>query len=219
MNRLLFEKTGEAVYLSHLDLMRLFQRAFKRAGVMIWHSQGFSPRAYVSIALPLPVGTSSRCEILDFDVEDGAVELAALPERLNRALPTGVRVLTAYESDRKIKHLTYLAADVTLEYDAGVPAAAPDAIRALFAQPQVLVRKRTKRGEADVDIVPALRTLSVAQAAPQELTLHAVVTAINPALNPLLLAEAVRTHLPSCAPDFARAERLEVYDAAMQPFR
>lgn len=42
MNRLLFEKTGDAVYLSHLDLMRVFQRAFKRADIMIWHSQGFS---------------------------------------------------------------------------------------------------------------------------------------------------------------------------------
>ena len=50
MNRLLFEKTGDAVYLSHLDLMRVFQRAFKRADIMIWHSQGFSPRAYVSIS-------------------------------------------------------------------------------------------------------------------------------------------------------------------------
>ena len=59
MNRLLFEKTGDAVYLSHLDLMRVFQRAFKRADIMIWHSQGFSPRAYVSIALPLSVGASS----------------------------------------------------------------------------------------------------------------------------------------------------------------
>ena len=45
MNRLLFEKTGDAVYLSHLDLMRVFQRAFKRADIMIWHSQGFSPQA------------------------------------------------------------------------------------------------------------------------------------------------------------------------------
>ena len=40
MNRLLFEKTGDAVWLSHLDLMRVFQRAFKRADIMIWHSQG-----------------------------------------------------------------------------------------------------------------------------------------------------------------------------------
>ena len=61
MNRLLFEKTGDAVYLSHLDLMRVFQRAFKRADIMIWHSQGFSPRAYVSIALPLPVGSGRLC--------------------------------------------------------------------------------------------------------------------------------------------------------------
>ena len=43
MNRLLFEKTGDAVYLSHLDLMRVFQRSFKRADIMIWHSAGLQP--------------------------------------------------------------------------------------------------------------------------------------------------------------------------------
>ena len=219
MNRLLFEKTGEAVYLSHLDLMRVFQRAFKRADIMIWHSQGYSPRAYVSIALPLPVGMASRCEILDFDVEDGSVELAALPERLNAVLPAGIRVLQAYESSRKIKHLVYLAADVTLEYDRGVPQGAADAVQALFTRPEVLVHKRTKRGEADVDIIPGIRSVRPEQISPQELVLHAVVTAMDPALNPLLLAEAVRVHLPEAALDFARAARCEVYDADMQVFR
>ncbi len=92
MNRLLFEKTGDAVYISHLDLMRIFQRAFRRADILIWHSQGFSPRAYVSIALPLSVGVESRCEILDFEVEDGSVDLATLPEKsdifaVNRTMP------------------------------------------------------------------------------------------------------------------------------------
>lgn len=219
MNRLVFEKTGEAVYLSHLDLMRVFQRAFKRADIMIWHSQGFSPRAYVSIALPLPVGMASRCEILDFDVEDGSVELTALPERLNAVLPAGIRVLEAYESSRKIKHLRYLAADVTLEYDGGVPEGAMDAVRALFSRPELLVRKRTKRGEADVDIVPGIRSVDLEQISPQELRLHAVVTAMDPALNPLLLGEAVRAHLPAFAPDFISAVRREVFDAEMQAFR
>lgn len=219
MNRLLFEKTGEAVYLSHLDLMRVFQRAFKRVDIMIWHSQGYSPRAYVSIALPLPVGMASRCEILDFDVEDGSVELAALPERLNAVLPAGIRVLQAYESNRKIKHLVYLAADVTLEYDRGVPQGAADAVQALFTRPEVLVHKRTKRGEADVDIIPGIRSVRPEQISPQELVLHAVVTAMDPALNPLLLAEAVRVHLPEAAPDFVCAARREVYDADMQVFR
>ena len=115
MNRLLFEKRGDAVYLSHLDLMRVFQRAFKRADILIWHSQGFSPRAYVSIALPLPVGMESRCEILDFEIEAGAVELPALAGRLNAVLPAGIRVLSAYESARKVKELTRLQAEVTLE--------------------------------------------------------------------------------------------------------
>ena len=219
MNRLLFEKTGEAVYLSHLDLMRVFQRAFKRADIMIWHSQGFSPRAYVSIALPLPVGMASRCEILDFDVEDGSVELTALPEWLNAVLPAGIRVLEAYESSRKIKHLRYLAADVTLEYDSGVPEGAMETVRELFSRPELLVRKRTKRGEADVDIVPGIRSVDLEQISPQELRLHAVVTAMDPALNPLLLGEAVCAHLPAFAPDFISAARCEVFDAEMQAFR
>ena len=52
MPRLLFEKTGNAVWISHLDLMRVFQRAFRRGGILIRHSQGYSPKAHVSIALP-----------------------------------------------------------------------------------------------------------------------------------------------------------------------
>ena len=52
MLRALFQKTGNAVYISHLDLMRLFQRSFKRAGLPLTHTQGFNPRPSVSIALP-----------------------------------------------------------------------------------------------------------------------------------------------------------------------
>ena len=148
MNRLLFEKTGDAVYLSHLDLMRVFQRAFKRANIMIWHSQGFSPRAYVSIALPLPVGSESVCEILDFEIQDGSVDLTKLPTLLNRTMPAGIRVLEAYESAVKIKHLTRLRAQITLEYDRGIPGQAQQAIAKLFADGPVLVKKRTKSGEA-----------------------------------------------------------------------
>ena len=52
MPRLLFEKTGNSVWISHLDLMRVFQRGFKRAGLPLKHTQGFNPRPSVSIALP-----------------------------------------------------------------------------------------------------------------------------------------------------------------------
>ena len=66
MPRLLFEKTGNAVWISHLDLMRLFQRAFKRAGLPLTHSGGFTPRPQVSIALPLSVPSLAALSIREF---------------------------------------------------------------------------------------------------------------------------------------------------------
>ena len=61
--RLTFVKEGRAVYLSHLDLLRTFQRVFLRQGLVLRHSQGYHPHPIISFALPLPVGqaSDSRC--------------------------------------------------------------------------------------------------------------------------------------------------------------
>ena len=220
MHRIRFEKTGRAVWMSHLDLMRVFQRAFKRADIMIWHSQGFSPRAYVSIALPLPVGSESVCEILDFEIQDGSVDLAKLPALLNRTMPAGIRVLEAYESTVKIKHLTRLRAQITLEYDRGVPEQAERTITELFSGGPVLVKKRTKSGgEAELDLTPMIFGLSMRKASVQELELTVLVSAQNPSCNPQLLVNAIERYLPEQKPDFARIKRLEIYDEQGNPFR
>ena len=134
MPRLLFAKTGNAVWISHLDLMRVFQRAFRRGGILIRHSQGFTPRAHVSIALPLPVGQESVCELLDFDLAQGVViPLEEIPARLNATLPAGLHVLAAWPERRKLRELTHLDAALTLEYDRGFPsggaAAMPFSVR------------------------------------------------------------------------------------------
>ena len=100
MSRLRYGRSGSAVWISHLDMMRLFQRAFARAGIRIRHSAGFNPHALISIALPMSVGTASVCELLDFSVESGCDDLGSLPARLNACLPGGVRVFEAYESER-----------------------------------------------------------------------------------------------------------------------
>ena len=220
MNRLLFEKTGDAVYISHLDLMRIFQRAFKRADIMIWHSQGFSPRAYVSIALPLPVGTESVCEILDFEIQDGSVDLEKLPELLNRTMPSGIRVLMAYESSVKIRHLARLRAQITLEYDGGVPEAAQRQIAALFSGGPVLVKKRTKSGgEVELDLKPMMFELTMRAVSPQELEMDVLVSAQNPSCNPQLLENAIKAYLPDMKPDFVRIKRIEIYDEQGNLFR
>lgn len=218
MRRILFEKTGNAVYISHLDLMRLFQRAFKRGGLNLKHTQGFSPRAMVSIALPLSVGVESCCEILDYELV-GQDELsdAEIRERLNRTMPAGVRVLAAYDSPRKPKELTHLDIAIRLEYDNGVPEGAADAIRALFRQESLIVTKRGKNGPVDQDIIPMISNLEVSEVSGQELELQCRVCAQNPSLNPQQMVTAIEEHLHK--PDFTRIFRREAIAADGTIFR
>lgn len=219
MPRLLFEKTGDAVWISHLDLMRLFQRAFKRAGLSLRHTQGFNPRPSVSIALPLSVGVQSRCELLDFDLEGQAVSGEEILTRLNRTLTEGVRVLAVYDDGRKIKHLALLDCTVEMEYDRGVPEGAEEEIRALFSREALPVEKKGKNGPAQQDIIPLIHELSVERTDRNTLVLRARVCCQNPAMNPMLLCAAVGRYLPRYQPDFCKCSRLEIYDSENHIFR
>ena len=219
MPRLLFEKKGNAVWISHLDLMRLFQRSFKRAGLPLKHSQGFNPRAYVAVALPLSVGMESRCELLDFDLEGESISCQEIMERLNDSLVRGVRVLDVYESGRKIKDLALLRCTLTLEYDQGVAGDAADQIRSLFASDHLLVEKKGKNGVTEQDIIPMIRSLEVQQPDGNTLVLRALVCCQNPTLNPMQLSAAITRYLPQLKPDFARCCREEIYDINEKLFR
>ncbi len=220
MHRLLYERFGAAVWISHLDMMRGFQRCFARAGVRVRHTEGFNPHAYLSLALPLPVGTESCCEIADFELIDPCVTFDALLARLNACFPEGIRVREAYVSERKIKELTHLRVRVTMTYDAGVPDRCADLLRALFDRDALIVMKKKKKGEpAPADIRPLIASVSVMQPDTHTVVLEPVVCAQNPSLNPAYLLEAVRTYLPACVPDASQICRLEVLDASFTPFR
>lgn len=219
MIRALFEKTGNAVYISHLDLMRLFQRAFKRAGLPLTHTQGFNPRPSVSIALPLSLGVESQCELLDFDLEGGKLPGSQILARLNRTLIDGVHVLSVYEGGSKVKNLVLLESELTLEYDAGVPDNARERIAALFAGAEVVVEKKGKNGVTEQNILPMIRRLSVQQTGEGELALRVLASCQNPALNPMQLSAAIRKYLPELTPDFVRCRRVEVYDTNETIFR
>lgn len=219
MNRLLFEKTGKAIYISHLDTMAMFPRIFLRAGLHIKFTQGMSPHAYVSVALPLSVGMSSQCELLDFTLEEEGVALETLPERLNPYFPAGIRVLAAYDSTEKVKNLRYLHVNTRLEYDNGASDKCLDAIRGLFDRDTILIEKKTKKGMAETDIRPMISSIGVSRISPQELELSAVVCAQNPSLNPQYLVKAIERYLPEYTPDFSKAHRLEIYDENMRVFR
>ena len=220
MPRILFEKKGNAVWISHLDLMRLFQRAFKRAGLPLTHTQGFNPRPSVSIALPLSVGVESCCELLDFDLDGDKVANRIVRGKLNDYLLPGIRVIKVYDNGQKIKHLALLDTVVTLEYDAGVPADAVSKLEAFFRQEEILVEKKTKtNGIQDQNIVPMIKSLEVEQTDGNTVRLKARVCCQNPTLNPMQLHGAILRHLPELTPSFAKCERVELYDIDGNIFR
>lgn len=219
MPRLLFEKTGNAIWISHLDLMRLFQRAFKRAGLPLKHSQGFSPRPLVAIALPLSVGVESKCELLDFDLDGDPVSNDEIMDRLNAALVEGVSVRQVYDNGAKIKNLAYLCCIVTMEYDAGIPADAAEKIRTLFAQECLTVTKKGKNGPTEQNIIPMIKKLEITEPDTNTLELHALVCCQNPSLNPMQLSAAITTYLPELTPDFSKCCRVEIYDNDEKIFR
>ncbi len=215
MRRMLFEKTGSAIWMSHLDTMRLMQRAFRRAGVLLHHSQGYTPHAYVSLPLPLSVGAESLCEIMEYEL-DG--DIVITPEEMNKVMPEGVRVLAVYESQIKTKHIAYLQAELRLCYDRGVPETAQQEIARLLSGPQLLVEKKTKRGMEETDIRPMIRACELREK-DGELLITCTVCAQNPSLNPLLLVSAIERYLPEFAPDFAKCRRLELFDGEGKVFR
>ena len=219
MYRLLFEKKGNAIWISHLDLMRLFQRAFKRAGLPLTHTQGYNPRPSVSIALPLSVGVESRCELLDFDLDGEPIVPNEICERLNTALVDGICVRKVYTNGRKLRDLALLKSVLTLEYDQGIPETAEQMLNQLFHSESLIVPKRTKSGLQDQDIIPMIHELTVKKISDQELTVTVLACCQNPTLNPMQLVAAVNLHAPEAAPDFAHCSRLEIYDTQNNVFR
>lgn len=219
MPRLLFEKKGNSVWMSHLDLMRLFQRAFKRAGLPLKHTQGFNPRPSVSIALPLSVGVESHCEILDFDLDCDFDQWDILPNHLNAVLVDGVKVLQVYQTGKKIRDLALMKSVIMLDYDKGVPDEALNEITKLLSRSSLTVEKKTKNGPQEQDIVPMIRAFTVNQEGERQLAIHILHCCQNPTLNPMQIPAAINKYLPEYKADFSKCCRVEIFDNCEEIFR
>ena len=216
--RILFSKTGKAKYLSHLDLLRTFQRVFLRAGLKLRHTVGFNPHPYLNFALPLPVGTESVCEMLDFDLMDD-IEPSALATLLNKKMPEGIKALDAYQPTRKFTDIKWLKAEGRLVYDRGIPGNAEGKLTALFENKELIIPKKSKKGYADTNIAPLLSDIGFTVKSGEELSMNVVVAAQNPSLNPDNLITAIKKYLPELAPDFAEFRRIALYDGSFGNFR
>lgn len=98
--RITFTKQGALRYTGHLDLHRVWERAARRAELPLAYSQGFHPQPKMNMAAALPLGFSSRCEVLDMRLEHD-VPLDELPTRINATLPPGLQVINIEQVDEK----------------------------------------------------------------------------------------------------------------------
>ena len=219
-DRLLFSKTGRAKYISHLDLMRTFQRAFARAHIPIKHTEGFHPHPFVSIALPLSVGYSSQCEILEFALM-GNTAREEVPDRLTAAMPEGIVIHRCYPGERKLKELTFVNYIMNFEYPEGRPQETEPAMEELLRRDSLVVKKKSnkaKLGYTEVDLIPLIHSFHL-ECQSDTLTLDTVLSAQNPGLNPELLRSTFCQLYPELAPDFVTFHRREIFGPAGDVFR
>ena len=219
--RILFSKSGTAKYISHLDLMHTMERAFLRAGISIRHTEGFHPHPYVSIPLPLSLGYSSQCEILEFGLVSGAT-LETLPDQMNQVLPVGIKVLDCYNGERSFRTLTFLRYMITLEFDGPLSNQAETAFQELFRRNSFLVKKRSKKaksGFTEVDIIPLIEAVESMQADGAILRLTLLLRAQNPGLNPEVLLQGFRNEYPALPIVYSACHRLEIFDEQKEIYR
>ena len=101
--RIKFEKTGPAVYISHLDLVRLFSRSLARAKIEVAHSEGFNPRPKIVFAGAIPLGIESLCEFADIKTPE--TQIWKTPETLSGFFPQGINIREIYEPAADFKNI------------------------------------------------------------------------------------------------------------------
>ncbi len=167
--RIQYTQGDEVKYISHLDFLRTINRVFARADLPIKFSNGFNPHPVMTIGLPLSVGTTSVCDVLDVDLTHD-MDIAELTERINKNCPLGIRVTAAKRAENLKPLFNIDSAIYTARFDAdGDPRIADFA-----AAESVMIEKKSKRGMKEVNIKDFIRSLGSADGGDREygVTMH-----------------------------------------------
>ncbi|HVF26168.1 MAG TPA: TIGR03936 family radical SAM-associated protein [Anaerolineales bacterium] len=156
--RITFAKLGALRYTGHLDLHKLWERAARRAELPLAYSQGFHPQPKIYIAAALPLGFSSRCEVMDMRLEND-IPLDGLREKLQNTLPTGIQVLNVESADERVPALQTQV--VSAEYEVTLMGSidASDLTRKVASVLESESIMRERRGKT-YDLRPLIEELS-----------------------------------------------------------
>ena len=164
--RVKFAKEGAMKFIGHLDIMRYFQKAVKRANLDVAFSEGFSPHMIMSFASPLGVGITSTGEYFDMELKS-ATTSSDMVKRLNDAMAEGMKILSIrqVEDGKASKAMSLVAAaDYRLKFreTAKLPENWKEKLEELFkAQKEIVILKKTKKSEKELDIRPFIYKLSL----------------------------------------------------------
>ena len=145
--RLRFSKTGQAKYISHLDVNRVFSRALSRAKINLWYTEGFNPHPYMSFSLPLSLGVESLCENVDIRIVDDISD-DEIKQRMNDALPQGIRVLDVYENFMDCREICF--SDYVFKFEFSDNETALQKIKDVLSADCVMALKKGKQGRRRV---------------------------------------------------------------------
>ena len=156
--RMKFKKHGCMKFIGHLDIMRYFQKAIRRADIDIAYSEGFSPHMIMSFAAPLGVGLTSEGEYVDLQVNSCASSKAAV-DALNSVMVEGMEVVSFKLLPENVKNAmsSVAAADYFVKWREGyAPENWEEKFNVFLQKEEMLIVKKTKRSEAEVDLKPML---------------------------------------------------------------
>ncbi|WP_242987404.1 TIGR03936 family radical SAM-associated protein [Anaerobacterium chartisolvens] len=163
MIRAKFIRGEEIKYISHLDLMKAFERAIRRAEIPIAYSQGFNPHPHMVFGLPLSVGVTSQAEYGDFELSQ-PMNAGEFMGTLNKELPPWLKIIEAGEKRSGNNIMASIAAacyDILLSSELKTSRAfIEDKITELLMKPEITVKKTSKRGIREVDIRPMIHRVS-----------------------------------------------------------
>lgn len=142
--RIWFDKLGEVRYISHLDLMRCFTRAIRRAKIPLWFTEGFNPRPYMQFALPLSLGMQSVCESVDIRVE-GEITNGEIEKKLREVMPEGINIKKVTEPRFDPKYIAFGEFDIIFS-GAEDPLKVKKIIDDSLTQSEFIVEKMGKKG-------------------------------------------------------------------------
>lgn len=150
--RIWFKKEGLSRFISHLDLNKVMTLALNRSKIPVWHTEGFNPHPFLTFALPLSLGVNGLSETMDIKLEDESYDISSIPDKLNSALPDGIRAYRAAQPKMKPSQISKAS------YVLRIGSATQDVheiygnFRKMLGSSSIITTKKTKRGQKDIDL-------------------------------------------------------------------